>query len=55
MLTEINVKGVLRHFENCANFCKQLYLSSDGRLGAVGAREGEVNGPDPDHEAHAAL
>ena len=30
-------------------------LGGDGRLGAVGAGEGEVNGPDPDHEAHAAL
>ena len=30
-------------------------LSGDGWLGAVCAGEGEVNGPDPDHEAHPAL
>ena len=30
-------------------------LGGDGWLGAVGAGEGEVNGPDPDHEAHATL
>ena len=37
------------------NITMSTDLSGDGWLGAVCAREGEVDGPDPDHEAHPAL